>query len=303
MNLSFSKIAKRLNIATSTAHRTYALFEQTGAVEPLPPSARCDSRKLDQHSELHIIGLICANPSLYLTEVCQNIQDIIGITVSASTICRLLRQYGFTRKKIRQVALKRCEQLRGAFMAQAFLLKRDMFVFVDESGSDARDQIRKYGYALRGVTPTYHRLLSRGRRVNAIAAMASSGVLALELTTSTVNGQIFFDFVRGSLIPNMMPYDGINLRSVAVLDNCSIHHVNEIKQTFSDASIVVLFLPPYSPDKNPLEELFSYVKYYLKKHDELIQTAHNLTEVLQAAFDSVTTEYCNAWISHSGYSE
>ena len=155
-------------------------------------------------------------------------------------------------------------------MAQAFLLNRDMFVFVDESGSDARDQIRKYGYALRGVTPTYHRLLSRGRRVNAIAAMASSGVLALELTTSTVNGEIFFDFVRGSLIPNMMPYDGINPRSVAVLDNCSIHHVNEIKQTFSDASIVVLFLPPYSPDKNPLEELFSYVKYYLMKHDELI---------------------------------
>jgi len=56
------------------------------------------------------------NPSMYLAEVCQAIQDVLGITVSASTICRLLRRCGLTRKKIRQVALKRCEKLRGAFM-------------------------------------------------------------------------------------------------------------------------------------------------------------------------------------------
>ena len=300
MNLSFPKIAERMNIAISTVYRIYAHFEQTGEVEPLPPTARCDSRKLDEHGELYIIGLVMDNPSMYLAEVCQAIQDVLGITVSASTICRLLRRCGLTRKKIRQVALKRCEKLRGAFMAQTFLLRRDMFVWVDESGSDARDHIRKYGFALIGVTPTYHRLLSRGKRVNAIAAMASTGVLALELTTSTVTGETFFDFVRGSLIPNMLPYDGINPRSVAVMDNCSVHHIDEVKKLFSDAGIVLLFIPPYSPD---LEELFSFVKYYLKEHDELIQSAHNLTDVIQAAFDSVTEELCNSWISHSGYVE
>ena len=76
-------------------------------------------------------------------------------------------------------------------MAQTFLFKRDMFVWVDETGTDKRDQLRKYGYALRGVAPEYHRFLSRGHRVNAIAAITSSGLLALELTKDNVNGDTF----------------------------------------------------------------------------------------------------------------
>jgi len=104
MNLSFPKIAERMNIAISTVYRIYAHFEQTGEVEPLPQTARSDSRKLDEHGELYIIGLVMDNPSMYLAEVCQAIRDVLGITVSASTICRLLRRCGLTRKKIRQVA-------------------------------------------------------------------------------------------------------------------------------------------------------------------------------------------------------
>jgi len=58
-----------MNIAISTVYRIYAPFEQTGGVEPLPPTARCDSRKLDEHSKLYIIGLVMDNPSTYLAEV------------------------------------------------------------------------------------------------------------------------------------------------------------------------------------------------------------------------------------------
>ena len=102
-----------------------------------------------------------------------------------------------------------------------------------------------------------------------------------ELTTGTVNadfampiyadfGTVNADFVRGSLIPNMHPFDGTSSKSIAILDNCSIHHVPEVVQLFEDAGILVIFLPPYSPDYNPIEETFSYIKYYLKQH-ELLQ--------------------------------
>ena len=56
-----------------------------------------------------------------------------------------------------------------------------------------------------------------------------------------------------------------------------------------------------SPDFNPVEELFSYVKYYLKEHDLVLQSTPTLTPVLQAAFDSVTAQQCRGWIEHSGY--
>ena len=69
------------------------------------------------------------------------------------------------------------------------------------------------------------------------------------------------------------------------MDNCSIHHVSEVEQLF-DAVGIVLFLPPYSPDYNLIEQTFSYVKYYLKQHD-LIQTIGNPEVVVRAAFTSI----------------
>ena len=66
---------------------------------------------------------------MYLGELCVEIMHVFGIEIqSPSTVCRTLRRYELTRKKIRQVALQRSSELRGAFMAQCFLLKRDVSV-------------------------------------------------------------------------------------------------------------------------------------------------------------------------------
>ena len=58
-----------------------------------------------------------------------------------------------------------------------------MFVWLNESGADRRDSLRKFGYALRGTTPVSHQFLCRGQRVNVIAAITAEGVLATEITT------------------------------------------------------------------------------------------------------------------------
>ena len=157
-------------------------------------------------------------------------------------------------------------------MSQALLSSKDLFVWVDETGCDRRNYVRKYGYAIRGQTPVSSQFLVRGKRVTAITAMATDGLVGVELHTGTTNGEKFFDFVRGTLIPQMNTFDGTAPKSIAVMDNCSIHHVSSVKQLFNDAGILLLFLPPYSPDYNPIEELFSYVKHYLKEHDQLLQT-------------------------------
>ena len=293
---------KNFNVAVSTAYRTYRIFARTGKVDPLDRSSgREELRKLDRSSELYVVGFILDNPSIYLHEVCQEVKECFDLTIAPSTICKLLKRYGITRKKIRQVARQRCNALRGAFMAQTFLFNREMFVWVDETGTDKRDQLRKYGYALRGTTPVYHRFLSRGDRINAIAAITSSGLLTVELTKATVNGDNFFDFIRGTLIPHMRPFDGVSPHSILIMDNCSVHHVNEVREVLQQAGILVLFLPPYSPDLNPLEEAFSYIKQYLCKHDELLQAIRDPTDVIMQAFQSITAKHCNSWISHAQY--
>jgi len=68
-----------------------------------------------------------------------------------------------------------------------------------------------------------------------------------------------------------MSFDGENSKSIAVLDKCSVHHVPEIEMSFQHAGILLYYLPPYSPDLNPVEEMFSYFKYYLKYHYDVLQ--------------------------------
>lgn len=197
MGLSFAVIAERLNIAVSTAHRIYTLFEQSGNFDPKPSNVpRPDTRKLDDFLELFIIGYVLDNPAAYLNELCKEVKDISGITVSESTICRLIRRYGITRKKIQQVALQRSTQIRGGFMATILLHKKEQFVWLDETGCDNRNYMRKYGYAVKGDTPRCRRLLTRGKRISAIAAISTEGLLAVEQTTGTVDADLVFDFVR-----------------------------------------------------------------------------------------------------------
>ncbi len=161
--------------------------------------------------------------------------------------------------------------------------------------------IRKFGYALRGEPAVYHRLLVRGKRVSAIAAISSDGLVDVELTTGSVNSDKFLDFVPGSLIPNVMPFDGCNSKSILILDNCSIHHVEAVTKVLHDAGILVIFLPPYSPDYNPIEEAFSFVEYYLKDYDEILQAVGDPFSIVRAAFDSIPISQCKGWIGHSGY--
>ena len=189
LELSFTDIAKNLNIARSTAYRTYQQFESTGEIQPISHGSRQDLRAIDEDSELIVVGIILNEPSLYLEELCKRVFELTSTTVSPSTVCRLMRRYGITRKRIRQVALQRCNALRGAFMAQCTVFSRNQFVWVDETGSDKRDHIRKYGYAIRGITPVTHRLLARGQRVNAIVAMSAQGVVAVDIVTGSVNGE------------------------------------------------------------------------------------------------------------------
>ena len=76
MGLTFPDVAKNLNIAVSTAHRTFSLFEQTGTVEPASRNlSRVETRALDQHGELYIIGLVLDSPTLYLGEIVQQIKN------------------------------------------------------------------------------------------------------------------------------------------------------------------------------------------------------------------------------------
>ena len=97
-----------------------------------------------------------------------------------------------------------------------------MFIFIDETGSDARNKLRKYSYSIRGILAKTHTFLVRGERISAIACMSTAGLVDVKRVHGTVNGEVFYNFVQTHLLPHLLPYNGINPHSVVVLDNCSI---------------------------------------------------------------------------------
>lgn len=71
------------------------------------------------------------------------------------------------------------------------------------------------------------------------------------------------------------------------MDNCSVHHVDSVKEALREVGILVRYLPPYSPDFNPCKESFSFVKAFLKDHEELMDLVDPST-LIQAAFENIT---------------
>ena len=81
MGLGFEKIARNLNIAASTAHRIYHLFQSTGSVDPISPRKRPEVRTLSPSIEIYVVGVVMANPSMFLYEVCSEIKELFDIDV------------------------------------------------------------------------------------------------------------------------------------------------------------------------------------------------------------------------------
>ena len=121
MNLGYQQIAWNLNVSLSTVHNLIQKFYQTGEVCSVTRKRRPETRKLSDQEELYVIDFVLDNPSVYLGEVCGKLEEVYRVVVSPPTICRLLRAYGLTRKKIQQVALQRCYTLRGAYLAHCSL--------------------------------------------------------------------------------------------------------------------------------------------------------------------------------------
>ena len=115
-----------------------------------------------------------------------------------------------------------------------------------------------------------------------------------------MNGEVFQNFVQKQLVPILSPFDGHSPRSVMILDNASIHHVDPVVSTILSTGALLKFLPPYSPDMNPIELVFEEMKQYLQANHLLFETSLSVQSILYMAFNSISKENCMAYINYSG---
>ncbi|KAF7373112.1 Tc1-mariner class transposase [Mycena sanguinolenta] len=173
------------------------------------------------------------------------------------------------------------------------------FVAVDESSKDERTLARHYGRSPIGLPAEYVHEFIRHDRYTLTAAMSTQGYIATRIVEGSMDAYEFFDFIVEDVIPEMKPYP--DAQSVLVLDNCRIHHTDLLQEVLNENGIMLLFLSPYSPDLNPIEESFSTWKAYLRRHGQTIQEAEDPIAALLESTSCITAEMAEEWFRHAGY--
>jgi transposase len=141
-------------------------------------------------------------------------------------------------------------------------------VYVDESGCDRRVGFRRTGWSPLGVTPVQIAKFHRGQRYQILPAYSQNGILLSRIFQGTTDSAMFEDFIE-QLLHHCGRYPQPN--SVLVMDNASSHRSERIEQMCHAAGVKLLYLPPYSPDLNPVEEFFAELKAFVKRNWKLYE--------------------------------
>ena len=298
--MNYAEVSNMLFTSERSVRRYVDHFFSTGNVDP-EKQRHGPQCLLNEFEQTTILQALIDNPSVYLIELQKKLFDTTGTWVHESTICRTVYHFGFTRKKLQHIAYGRSEDQRAKFIADVSIFDPHMFWWVDESGFRQRNSIRKYGYSLRGMRAEDHQLKLGRACINAIAIMSHEGVNDIYLTEENVNGDIFENFVATCLLPQLMPFNGVNHHSIVILDNCSVHHLERITQMIHRTGALLKFLPPYSPDLNPIELVFSKAKAFIKANYIIAHSISFPRLMVSLAFNSVSQEDCIHYIQHSGY--
>lgn len=166
-------------------------------------------------------------------------------------------------------------------------------VFLDESGINT-GMTRIYGRALNGERVVEYTPDVRFQRTSILSSIDSKGNYVPMIYSGALNGELFKSYLENFLVPNL------NQGDIVIMDNLSSHKVTGVEDLIESAGAMILFLPPYSPDLNPIEQMWSKIKSYLRKCKA--RTKDSLEKAIEEAFTKVTQSDINGWFKCAGYS-
>jgi hypothetical protein len=135
-------------------------------------------------------------------------------------------------------------------------------VYIDKSGFHKTDGLRRKGWAPRGVTPVQVSRFHREHQVQLLAAYTQEGILLQRVYQVSTDTAWFEDYIA-QLLHHCSRWPEPN--SVLIMDNATFHFSEKIDQMCEEAGVKLLYLPPYSPHLNPIEEFFAELKTFMKE--------------------------------------
>jgi transposase len=181
---------------------------------------------------------------------------------------------------------------RDLWRVQQAGLDPDKLVFLDETWAKT-NMTRPRGRSLCGTRLIADVPFGRWQTTTFLAALRSSGLTAPLVVDGALNGAIFLRYVEQHLAPTLQPGD------LVILDNLSTHKVAGVREAIEKAQARLLYLPPYSPDFNPIEQVFAKFKGLLRSAGE--RTVEALWSRCGELLDHFPETECRNYFRHCGY--
>jgi transposase len=168
----------------------------------------------------------------------------------------------------------------------------ERLIFIDESGAKT-NMTRTRGRAPRGQRVVEQVPHGHWQTTTMIAAIRSSGPCAPAVINGATDSDVFRSYVEHVLVPELRAGD------IVVLDNLQAHKAAGVEQMIVSAGATLLYLPPYSPDFNPIENMWSKVKQHLRS--AAARTYDALLKAIADALAKITVSDCVGFFRHCGY--
>ena len=165
-------------------------------------------------------------------------------------------------------------------------------MFLDESGASTQ-LTRNYGRAPGGERVPEGTPHSRWHTLTMLAALTTQGLQAPMTIEAPTDGDVFLAYLEQVLCPQLRP------GQVVIMDNLSAHKVAGVQPLIAATGARLIYLPPYSPDFNPIEQAWSKLKQLLRAAKA--RTAEALDLAITEALKAITADNAAAWFRHCGY--
>lgn len=287
------EVARLLGVTPSCVSKWYDQYLTTGSVEIAKIGGH---RKpiLEEHEEL-VLGVVGKNPTGSLGEHVKKLAEM-GIKVCRETLRTFIASLGMCFKKISRIASRRKDQdvidQRVAWLNKIRELHAGNVYCLDES-SVKDNMFPTHGWGWVGVPLELYAPCGGWIKWTCIAALCLQGLKAIEVFRGALNKERFFVYVRDHLAPILKEGD------IVVMDNLSCHHYPDALDLIRAKGAEVMFLPPYSPDLNPIEEVWSPVKSRLRKDQP--RTLEEATESIKRAAAEIRPESIAGCFANSGF--
>ena len=168
---------------------------------------------------------------------------------------------------------------------------REKLIFLDESGVNT-NLVRRYGRAVGKQRVVDSAPFSTPKTTTVLSAMRLDGQFACRMYEGGTTKDRFLEYLREDLVPSLREGD------IVVMDNLRAHHTKGVEELLRSVGAVPLYLPPYSPDLNPIEKMWSKMKSILRKLR--VRSAALLPDAVREALAAVSRSDCDGWFRCAG---